>query len=303
MKASVAGRARRDQLTGGAIGLITGAALMAAVAFSLFRPSGPPAAVTVRAVIPTPASRTFSFLRPNIAISPDGRQVVYAVVESGVSRLYLRPVDQSESTLIRGTDGGEGPFFSPDGQHLGFAAAGQLKQVSLDGGAPVKICDAVDVRGAAWGPDGTIVFAPSTSSGLWRVPAAGGTPERFTALDEARNESTQRYPMFLPGGRTVLFVTATTDIASYADSQIVAQPLAGGPRKIVVQGGTSPFYAMGHLLYNRGDGLVAAPFDLDKLEVTGPPVIVAADVAWGMGFAVTHAAVASNGAIAYIPGG
>jgi len=103
----------------------------------------------VRAVIPTPAAKSFSTANTSIAISPDGRQVAYTSDEAGVSHLYIRPLDRADATVVRGTDGAEGPFFSPDGQHLGFFAASQLKQVALDGGAPVKICDAISSRGAA----------------------------------------------------------------------------------------------------------------------------------------------------------
>ena len=195
-----------------------------------------------------------------------------------------------------------GPFFSPDGQHLGFFAAGQLKQVALDGGAPVRVCDAAG-RGAVWAPDGTIIFTPSGNDGLWRVPASGGTPQRLTTLDVEHHERTHRFPTILPDGRTILFVAATTDIASYADAQIIAQPIAGGPRKVVVQGGTSPQFAMGQLVYNRGDALVAVPFDVGRLEVTGRPVVIATDVAWSATYAVTHAALARDGTLAYIPGG
>jgi hypothetical protein len=178
-----------------------------------------------------------------------------------------------------------------------------LKQVALDGGAPVKICDAIGPRGAAWGPDGTIIFTPGGNDPLWRVPASGATPERITTLDTEHHERTHRFPTILPDGRTVLFVAATTDIASYADAQIIAQPIAGGARKVVVQGGTSPQFAMGQLVYNRGDALVAVPFDVRRLEVTGRPVVVATDVAWSAIFAVTHSALARDLTLAYLPGG
>jgi serine/threonine-protein kinase len=135
------------------------------------------------------------------------------------------------------------------------------------------------------------------------VPASGGTPERITTLDTDHHERTHRFPTILPDGRTVLFVAATTDIASYADAQIIAQPMAGGARKVVVQGGTSPQFAMGQLVYNRGDALVAVPFDVRRLEVTGRPVTVATDVAWSAVFAVTHAALARDGTLSYVPGG
>lgn len=138
--------------------------------------------------------------------------------------------------MIRGTDGARGPFFSPDGQHIGFTARSQLKQVGFDGGAPTAICEGSGTRGAAWAPDGTIIFARNANDGLYRVPASGGTPQRLATLDVEHHERTHRLPTILPDGRTVLYVAATTDIASYADSQIIAQRIAGCERKVVVQG-------------------------------------------------------------------
>jgi Tol biopolymer transport system component len=294
---------RRDRVIFGVAGLLGGVVLATWLVTILFRTARESLPMPVRAVIPTPTARSFADLRNGIAISPDGRQVAYTSGEIGVSHLYVRPLDRADATLVRGTDGAEGPFFSPDGQHLGFFTASQLKQVPLDGGAPVKICDAIDPRGAAWGPDGTIIFTPSPNDPLWRVPASGGTPERISTLDTEHHERTHRFPTILPDGRTVLFVAATTDIASYADAQIIAQPIAGGTRKVVVQGGTSPQFAMGQLVYNRGDALVAAPFDVRRLEVTGRPVVVATDVAWSAISAITQAALARDGTLAYLPGG
>jgi Tol biopolymer transport system component len=294
---------RREPWISGVAGLLGGAALATWIVLAFFRTTGASLPLAVRAVIPTPTAKSFFPTSSNIAISPDGRQIVYTSSDGGVPRLYLRPLDRVEAVLVRGTDGAEAPFFSPDGQHLGFFAGGQLQQVALDGGAPVKICDAVDPRGVAWGPDGTIIFTQGANDPLWRVQASGGTLERVTTLDVEHHERTHRFPAILPDGRTVLFVAATTDTTSYADSQIVAQPIAGGARKVVVQGGTSPQFAMGQLVYNRGDALVAVPFDVDRLEVTGRPVVIATDVAWSAILAVTHAALARDGTLAYIPGG
>jgi tRNA A-37 threonylcarbamoyl transferase component Bud32 len=186
---------RRDRVIFGVAGLLGGVVLATWLVTILFRTARESLPMPVRAVIPTPTARSFADLRNGIAISPDGRQVAYTSGEIGVSHLYVRPLDRADATLVRGTDGAEGPFFSPDGQHLGFFTASQLKQVPLDGGAPVKICDAIDPRGAAWGPDGTIIFTPSPNDPLWRVPASGGhagahldarhgTPRAYTSLPD-----------------------------------------------------------------------------------------------------------------------
>ena len=102
----------------------------------------------------------------------------------GLTHLYLRRLDELDAQRIPGTEGAATPFFSPDGQSLGFIdeANGQMKKLALSGGAPVVICDASNVRGTSWGPDGTIVFTESSNAGLFRVPASGGEPEPLTTL-------------------------------------------------------------------------------------------------------------------------
>ena len=120
---------------------------------------------------------------PVVAVSPDGSRLVYVANHGGSTQLYLRSIGRFEATLIPGTEGAEGPFFSPDGQSVGFFAGGKLKRVSLSGGAPLTLCSAPLSRGASWGPDDTIILAPSSTLGLYRVSAAGGTPKPLTVPD------------------------------------------------------------------------------------------------------------------------
>jgi eukaryotic-like serine/threonine-protein kinase len=126
-------------------------------------------------------------------VSPDGSQLAFVAQPHGVGpRLYIRRLDQLTATPLAGTDGAVGPFFSPDGQWLGFFSAGKLRKIAVTGGAPVKLADAPSSRGGSWAEDGTIVFAPVTGSGggLWRVPAEGGTAVRLTT--PATGEATHR---------------------------------------------------------------------------------------------------------------
>src|SRR5439155_9506833 len=128
-----------------------------------------------------------------------------------------------------------GPFFSPDGQWLGFFAGGTLKKIAVTGGAPVTIADAPTARGGSWAEDGTIVFMPATASGggLWRMPAAGGTAERLTTL--AQGEDAHRWPQVLPGGRAVLY-TVSTAVGNFANAWLAVQPLPTGTPQIVQRG-------------------------------------------------------------------
>ncbi len=138
------------------------------------------------------------------------------------------------------------------------------------------LCEAREARGGSWGPDDTIVFAPTTDTGLHRVPAAGGAPEELTVLGEG--ERSNRWPHFLPGGETVLFISQATD-GSHDDASIEVVSLATGERKVIHERGTQPRYVpSGHLVFARQGTLFGAPFDLDRLEMTTPPVPIIEDV-------------------------
>jgi hypothetical protein len=146
----------------------------------------------VRLAIPLPPPETVAVGAASaVAISPDGRQVAYVAARAGRSQIYLRTVDRQEARPIPGTEGGNAPFFSPDGLWLGFSVQSERKRkkVLLSGGAPLTLSDGPFSRGASWSSDGTIVCTRDGSSGLERVSAEGGTPEVFTTLDASRHES------------------------------------------------------------------------------------------------------------------
>ena len=126
-----------------------------------------------------PPHLQFYAVRPTmLAISPDGRRLATVVDDGGVQRLFLRDMDKSEGVVLAGTEGANSPFFSPDGEWVGFRPDDEiLKKIPVDGGAAVVIVDDVWGRGAIWGPDDFVIFPKEASGGLWRVPAAGGTPE------------------------------------------------------------------------------------------------------------------------------
>ena len=221
------------------------------------------------------------------ALSPDGVQLVYGVNIGGQLQLYLRELDRNESTPIPGTEGGWGPFFSPDGQWVGFVAGGKLKKVRLDGAgaAAVVLCDAPNYRGADWSVDGTIVFANYTT-GLMRVPASGGTPEVLASINPDQGERLHYWPDALPNGKGVIFSAVTG--ANHDDSSIVVQSLETGERRFLLNASYARYAPTGHLIYAREDTLYAIPFDLDRMEVrgTGIPVqtgVVVASIGAGTG--------------------
>ena len=237
-----------------------------------------------------------------MALSPDGTHLAYVVSRGGSVQLYLRAMDQLETSAIPGTERGVNPFFSPDGQWVGFFADGKLKKVSISGGAPMILCDAPQPRGASWGPNDTIVFAPTSSSGLSQVSAAGGTPQLLTTLDSQEGERSHRWPQLLPDGKAVLFTVATSG-GTFDEGRILVQLLETGERRVLIQGGTYPHYLpTGHLVYAQAGTLLAVPFDPSRLEVTGAAVPLVEGVMQSARGAA-QVSFSSVGSLVYLPGG
>jgi serine/threonine-protein kinase len=205
--------------------------------------------------------------RNSLVLSPDGKTLVFAAIWGGVPQLYARPLSQLDAAPIAGTSGAQNPFFSPDGQWVGFWAAGKLQKVPIAGGPAVPVCDAAAIFGASWGSDDAIVFATARNGGLWRVPAAGGTPQALTTPQTG--EFSHRLPYMLPGGRGVIF-TISKGAQRWDDTQVVVRSLSTGKQTVLIEGGSDGRYVpTGHLVYIRLGTLMAAPFDLDRLAVTG----------------------------------
>ena len=158
----------------------------------------------------------------DVIISPNGDRLVYV----SESRLFTRRLDQAKAMELPGTEGAYSPFFSPDGQSVGFFAQGMLKKVSVEGGAVVSLCDTGSGRGGSWAEDGFIIAAlASVGGGLSRIPDAGGQPSALTELDGNRGEVTHRYPQVLPGGKAALF-TAHTTATAFDEASIEVVSLA-----------------------------------------------------------------------------
>jgi Tol biopolymer transport system component len=281
----------------------TAAALAAIVASTMWNPIRSMGRIdpqVTRSVLPLGSGLQYE--GGGIAVSRDGSRVAFAATGDGHRYLYVRRIDALEIQRLPGTEGAAGPFFSYDGQWVGFFAEGKLKKVSLAGGPPIALCAARGNNGASWGPDDTILFTPSVSTGIWRISANGGVPQAVTTPDASRNEKSHRFPEWLPGGRAVLFHTHFSNIASLDDARIELLRLDTGERRTLVEGGQDAHYvSTGHILYLHADSLMSVPFDLDRLAITGSPVLVASGMLpsdWG----VRHYAVSLNGLFMYVPG-
>ena len=262
--------------------------------------------VTRPAETPRPVARVLLSLPPGVSLTGSGRQLVALspygtrLVFSADDQLYLRVMDQIGVTPVRGTEGGaRNPFFSPDGEWVGFYAGGELKKVAIRGGAPVTLCDAENPLGARWGADDTIVFGQR--EGILRVSADGGTPDVLVPLDKAGEES--HGPQVLPGEKAVLFTVGVG--SNWDDAQIVVHSLETGVRKVLIEGGRDARYLpTGHLVYVLDGTLLAVPFDVDELEVTGGPIPMAEGVSAASSITgAAHFSVSDTGALVYISGG
>ncbi len=230
-----------------------------------------------------------------LAVSPDGSQVVFLKA----NQLVLRQLDEPQMTPIAGTEGASYPFFSPDGKWVAFFSAGKLRKIATTGGSPITLCDAQSGRGGSWGDDGRIVATLSSTGGLFELPSSGGTPRPLTDLNgESAGVTSHRWPQVLPHAKGVLF---TATIAGGAIGSVRVLSRNGKAKTLVENAPYGRYLASGHLVYYSGGKVFAVPFDLDRLEITGPPTLlvdgVAADPVRGAIFEVSL-----SGTLLYLPG-
>jgi serine/threonine protein kinase/tetratricopeptide (TPR) repeat protein/WD40 repeat protein len=243
----------------------------------------------------------FGGVRPFLALSPDGTLLVY-VAETGDSiHLYRRRLDSYTVEPIPGTEGGYDPFFSPDGKWIGFIADDHVKKVLASGGAPIALCPITNAAGAVWAENGDIYFADQEGLRLSRIHEDGeGLEELERSKWSPDIYSEFQLPSMVPQGGGV-FVHVSNGSEGYGiDSRIAVRPLDGSPSIPINQRGKMVRYlSTGHLLFAKIDGLVAAPFDLKSMKVTGTPAVVLHDVRRD-GKAVF--ALSQEGTLVYQPG-
>jgi serine/threonine-protein kinase len=237
-------------------------------------------------------------LNTPLALSPDGRTLVAVANDGQTRQLYQRPLDELDQIPIRGTEGAEGPIFSPDGEWVAFWTIPPeqiLKKVALAGGPPTTLTPVSDFRWADWGPDGTIVFAgaDTVNTGLWLVAESGGEPQQIATPEEEG----ERYvdPQFTPDGGAVLFT-----IIMDAGPQVAVRSLETGEQKVLLAGTSARLTPTGHLLFMREDSLWAVPFDTDGLELAGEESPVLEDVQANSD-QIGRFALGDDGSLVYVP--
>jgi serine/threonine-protein kinase len=240
-----------------------------------------------------------------IALSPDGRTLVYSGPAEGGNRLWVRRLDQLDATPIAGTEGAGTPFVSPDGQRVGFVKGGtQIRIASLAGAPTVTLADGVNTTGGDWGADGYVYF--EVDSGVGRMRATGGDIEPVYTIKPQKKEIAAEWPRVLPGGTGVIFRMRHVG-QGVADFEIVAAPLPPKPHDpghTLVRGVYATYAPTGHLLVVTADGkLIAIPFDPKKLALTGAPIALLEGIGVRNGGFNIDLSLAGNGTLAYTTGG
>jgi Tol biopolymer transport system component len=264
---------------------------------------GPAPAVSRFVITPPATAPLTNFGDLDLTISPDGQRIAYWASKPGTDKieLYVRELDALEARAIPGTEhtpsGQRNLFFSPDGKSIGYGTPQRgVTSVAVDGRPPVKIVDRVEPAfvGGWWSADNTLIF--STGRRLARVSTAGGgTVEPLTPASEGPSVAA---PVLLPGGHAVLFHA----LGGSAGDRVAVLDLDTGQQKTVVEGGSNPAYVdTGHLVFARGDTLMAVPFKVSELAVTGEPVALVQGIRRSPNGATDYA-IAANGTLVYVPG-
>ena len=237
-----------------------------------------------------------------LALSEDGTHIAYVGLREGKNRIYVRTMSEPTPNVLEGTEGAEGPFFSPDGQWLAFFAGARLKKITVGGASLQALADAPSARGGTWGSDGYIYFAPTANGGIWRVASGGGPAREVTRKDAATGENSHRWPHFA-GTNTLLFGMRTgpgTD-----EGSVAVQTIGGSEHHILVKGGEAPRYAAkpGLLLYSHVGQLFAVPWRPPQEDLGQAVPVAMSERTKGTNESASNYAVSADGTLVYLAGG
>ncbi len=251
-----------------------------------------------------PEKVVFTFAAGPMALSPDGARLAFiGTGDDGKSQLWIRPLSGLSAQPLQGTDGAAFPFWSADSHFVAFFANGKLRKIDASGGPPESLCDAPQARGGSWGSEGTILFAPNTNGGIFKVPAGGGTPVAVTKLDESRKENSHRWPVWLPDSRHFLYFVQTPQTASDLSgggNGVWLGSADGKQAKFLFRGDSQALYApSGYVLFWREGSLVAQGFDAGKLSLLGDVFPVAEGVQRLPSRNFAFFSISSNGLLTY----
>jgi DNA-binding winged helix-turn-helix (wHTH) protein/Tol biopolymer transport system component len=247
---------------------------------------------TTRFTIELAEGQYFDVGMRSIAVSRDGRTLVYCVTDAEGWGLYRRSLDDLTGVPINGAEGGWAPFFSPDGEWIAFFTESELRKVPVTGGAAITLCK-VDASGSgSWGDEDVIIFTGISPWGLWQIDAKGGEPRRLTAPDTAAGELSHRTPQLLPDGESVLFtITSNTPRTALLSLDALEHT-------VVAEGmWNARLLPTGHFIFCSFGSLQVQPFDLEQRRPLGDPLEIVA----GQEIGSTQLAYSDNGCLFYIP--
>ncbi|HET9327830.1 MAG TPA: protein kinase, partial [Candidatus Eisenbacteria bacterium] len=280
------------------------AAIAGMAAMKILGPQPSPPVVREVSIVP-PHGETFGNQNslPFFAISPDARMLAYTVRKEGLLRLHLRRFDQRSDVEVSSLESPRSFFFSRDGEWLGFFDRRHLSKISLRGGTPEDLAETEQERLGTWLDDGTIVYAPETTSPLYRISETGGQATAITALDSTKRERTHRYPSALDGGPWVVFTVGTIDSpGDYDAATIDAVSVKTGERRQLIRGARCAAWAPpGHLVFARGNDLYAVPIDPRNPRISQKPLPVLQGVSGDRSSGASFFSIADDGTLAWEP--
>jgi serine/threonine-protein kinase len=293
------------------VALIAGVAALAAVVtfgaarwLDAPRGSAPARATHVSVSLPEGVEVGSTHLLP-LALSRDGARLAFVGERDGKNQIFVRALGESEARPLDGTEGGDGPFFSPDGQWIAFFAGSKLRKIAVGGAALQTLADAPFHRGGDWAADGYIYYAPANMCGIWRVPEGGGPATEVTRRDPERGEISHRWPQVIPGTNVLVFGVWTGP--GDDEHSVAMQTIGETERHVLVKAADAPRYSAkaGRLFYTHLGDLYAVPWSPSRKDL-GTAVPLAASVHpndtignEGCG----NYAVSDDGDLAYIGGG
>jgi len=241
-----------------------------------------------------------------LAVSPDGSQIIYTTVSDNLHQLCIKETYGEAYHILPGTEEGFLPFFSPDGDWLGFINSnnGMMNKLLLPDGTPVPMFQSFGfIRGAVWTEDNQIIYG-TMNSGLYITSLDDGIEQILTEPDTSRGERTHRHPQLLPDGDTVLFMIGTDEIESYDDATIAVVSLKTGKIDRILTGGANPRYVpSGHIIYGRNGRLMAVGYDYKNMIITGSPTQVLEGIVTSDVYGNVQCALSEQGTLIYVPGG
>ncbi len=261
---------------------------------------------TVRTFIDPPDNAVLkSFGGGHIAISPDGRKIVFLAEDTVTNKdiLWVRPLNSLEAVPLQGTDNGEYPFWSPDGKQIGFFAESKLKKVPPIGGPVLTLCSTENnARGGSWNVDNVILYSPSIQDPIHKVSAAGGEPQPVTVMDTSLSENSQRFPQFLPDQNHFIFFSRVMGGDGGEKDAVCMSSLNDPSVTRLFLAKSNAIYVDGYIYYIRETFLMVQPFDGSSFELTGDPFPIAEEVLFVQRFNKGSFTVSQNSQLIYEKG-